>query len=331
MQSVLFLCVLAAPAWAITVDGTLDAGYGPAVSVQATNTNFGDANPPGSLGGSELDAAYATIDGGRLYLMLTGNHEPNFNKLDIFIDSKAGGENSLSGTPEYDFDPPPPGAGGGTWISKNMVGLTFDAPFAADYHLFSRWGGGASPYEVDFVDRAGGGSAMVPGSKGASPNAVGLVAAGSILAGNVGTNASATALTQNLDFAINDNNAGGVVGGTGAANVANALAVTTGMEFSVALADIGNPSIGSVILVAAMINNGDHNYLSNQVLGPLTPPQDNLGGNGTGGFTGTLSGVNFNNFAGLQFFEIVVVPEPSTLGLVGLTLVGLFGCARPRK
>ncbi len=67
-----------------------------------------------------------------------------------------------------------------------------------------------------------------------------------------------------------------------------------------------------------MINNGDHNYLSNQILGPLTPPQGNLGGDGSGGFTGTLSGVNFNQFAGNQYFELRVIPEPSTFLLAGL-------------
>src|SRR4029078_752421 len=93
---------LAVPAWAITVDGTLDGTYGPAIAVQTAATGFGDANPPGSLGGSELDAAYATISGGRLYIMLTGNHEPNFNKLDMFIDSKSGGDNVLRYTAPHD-------------------------------------------------------------------------------------------------------------------------------------------------------------------------------------------------------------------------------------
>ncbi|HEV8379589.1 MAG TPA: PEP-CTERM sorting domain-containing protein [Tepidisphaeraceae bacterium] len=299
----------------IAVDGSRDVGYGAPKAVQAVQTGFGDANPPGSLAGSELDAGYATIAGGRLYILLTGNHEPNFNKLEVFIDSKAGGENTLSGTPQYDF------FNGSSWISQNLVGLTFDTAFTADYHLFSRWGSGTGTYNVDFVNRQGGGSAMVPGSTGASANAVGLVAVGSITAGNVGTNASGTALTQNLDFAINDNNSAGVSGGTAAANMSDAAAVLTGMEFSIALADLGNPAPGSTIKISAMINNGDHNYLSNQILGPLAPPQGNLGGDGGGGFIGTLAGVNFNQFAGPQYFEVTVpVPEPSTIGLFAVVM-----------
>src|SRR5688572_18705974 len=130
---VLFLAAGSALAQVI-VDGTRDVGYGAPRAVQAVQTQFGDAAPPGALGGSELDAAYATIANGRLYLLFTGNHEPNFNKLEVFIDSRAGGENTLSGTPQYDF------FNGSTWSSQNMAGLTFDAGFTPDYHLFSRWG-----------------------------------------------------------------------------------------------------------------------------------------------------------------------------------------------
>jgi hypothetical protein len=293
------------------VDGTRDALYGPPIAVQSVQTGFGDANPPGALGGSELDAAYARVQGGRLYFMLTGNHEPNFNKLEVFIDSHAGGENTLTNVPQYDFN------GGGGWISQNMNGLTFDSGFDADYHLFSRWGSGTGGYSVDFVDRQGGGSAMVPGSSATSADAVGLMANGLIAAGNVGPNASGSALTQPLLFAINDTNAAGVTGGTGPADQMAAAAVMTGMEFSISLADLGNPGDGQVIRIAAMIDNGDHNYLSNQVLGGLPAGTGNLGGDGAGGFTGSLSGVNFNNFAGLQYFE-VVVPSPSAAGLLGL-------------
>jgi hypothetical protein len=293
------------------VDGTVDGAYGPAITVQTVQTQFGDAAPPGNLGGSELDAGYATISGGRLYLMLTGNHEPNFNKLDVFIDSHAGGENTLSGTPGYDF------FNGSTWISQNMAGMTFDTGFGADYHLFSRWGSGTGAYEVDFVNRNGGGSAQVPGSSQAGSNAVGLVSTGFIGAGDFGPNASASALTQPLFFAINDNNAGGVTGGTGPADQGAAAAVTTGMEFSIDLADLGSPANGDVIKICAAIDNGDHNYLSNQFLGGLPGGQGNLGGDGNGGFTGTLGGVNLNNYEGLQYFTITV-PEPSALALLAL-------------
>jgi hypothetical protein len=299
-----------AVASAITVDGTLDAEYGAAVAVQMVDTEFGDAFPPNALGGSELDAAYAAFESGRLYLMFTGNHEPNFNKLDVFIDSVAGGENVLSGTPEYDF------FNGTIWISQNMGGMVLDAGFEADYHLFSRWGGGNTPgpYEADFVNRQGGTSAVVPGSSAVTDAPVNLVAIGVIPAGDIGPNTSESALTQNLEFAIDNSNGAGVLGGTGPADMNAAAAVLTGMEFSIALADIGNPAPGSSIRIMAVINNGDHNYLSNQFLGSLVPSQGNLGGNGTGGFDGNLDGINLNNFGGDQFFTLVV---PAAAGVDG--------------
>ncbi|MEZ5162294.1 MAG: PEP-CTERM sorting domain-containing protein [Fimbriimonadaceae bacterium] len=320
--AVIALVACSAFASAQVVDGTRDVNYGSALAVQTVETQFGDANPPGSLGGSELDAAYARVSGGRLYVMLTGNLEPNFNKLNIFIDSVAGGENTLSATPDYDFN------GGGGWISSNMGGMTFDAGFEADYHIFGRWGGATDPFSVDFINRNGGLNAMVAGSSGSSPNASGLIANGVINAGNVGPNASGTALTQDLFFAMDNNNAAGVLGGTGAADQVAAAAVMTGFEFSVALADIGNPGIGDTIKISAMVGNGDHNYLSNQFLGGLAGGTGNLGGDGAGGFTGTLSGVDLNQFAGNQYFEVNVVPEPATMAIFGIAALAAL---RKRK
>ena len=76
--TIAIVCLLAAPAIAQpTVDGTLDASYGSAISVQTVQTQFGDASDPAGLGGGgELNAAYATIDAGRLFVLLTGNIEP---------------------------------------------------------------------------------------------------------------------------------------------------------------------------------------------------------------------------------------------------------------
>ena len=315
------MTAVAAPA----VDGTVDASYGAPLAVQGVQTGFGDVgSPPGNLGGSELDAAYATISGGRLYLMFTGNLEANFNKLDVFIDSKPGGENTLTSNPQYD------NFNGTIWNSQNMGGLTFDTGFTADYHLYSRWGGGATPgqFETDFINRNGGTDAAVPGSSGKSVDnpTVNLTAAGTIPAGNIAVynsaSAPSSALTQNLDFAMNDNNVAGVTGANPplAADTAAAAAVTTGMEFSIALADLGATS-GTTIKIAAMINSGDHNYLSNQILGtlplsdPVTPPappqKSNLGGDGFGTFTGNLSGIDFSGplLTGNQYFTITV-PAP---------------------
>jgi hypothetical protein len=306
---------------AITVDGVRDGDYGSALAVQAVQTQFGDEGAGCDDCGGELDAAYAKIEGGRLYLMITGNLESdNFNKMEVFIDSKAGGENMLTNVPEYDFF----NAGtteGFEWTSRNLggtsgtAGMTFDTGFTADYHMFAR--GGFGNYEVDFIDRNGGTTSQVPGARGTvahSGVAGAQTAIGTITAGTTGPNASGSSLTQNLDIAWDNSNDAGVSGGTVAADQVAAAAVTTGMEFSIALADLGNPSPGSTINIAAFYGNSNHNYMSNQALGTYNAPQANLGGNGSnpgeevaaGGFTGTMEGFNLNNFAGDQYFSIIV-------------------------
>src|SRR5687767_9232472 len=98
----------------ILVDGTKDAEYGEALAVQAVETQFGDNQ-------SEWNAAYARIESGRLFLSFTGNLEANFNKLEIFIDAKPGGQSVFDSA--------------GNDFAERMDGLIFDAGFSADYHL----------------------------------------------------------------------------------------------------------------------------------------------------------------------------------------------------
>lgn len=150
------------------MDGTADAIYGPALSTQNTQTQFGDNNR-GDLvdteaGGSEIDQVFGVVahDGvkKRLYLMVAGNLENNFNKLEIFIDvdGAAGGVNTIDGSAlPAAVDPFCCGGFGTTdGALQRQSGLTFDAGFFADYYVTISNGGesqgtGASPLETHWA------------------------------------------------------------------------------------------------------------------------------------------------------------------------------------
>jgi hypothetical protein len=267
--------LLAGPALAQpTIDGTIAGdSYGAAVSVQAVETGFGD-----NL--NELDAAYCTSSGGRFYLALTGNLQDNFNTIEIFIDSRAGGENVLSGLP-------------GNSGTGSMAGLTFDAAFAADFHVIVRHGNdGTDHFDLDFAELG----------------TANFSSYGNLFGGTLdGSGATGTGLnTQPIEVAINNSNVAGVLGGTGAANQAAAMAVQTGLELSIALADLG---ASGDIRVCAFVNNQNHDFASNQFLGPVLPPHGSLGGDGNGTFTGLVN-FDLGSFTGDQFFTCINRPIP---------------------
>jgi hypothetical protein len=257
------------------VNGTIAGdAYGPAAAVQAVETGFGDNS-------NELNAAYCTFGGGRYYLALTGNLESNFNKLEIFIDSKPGGEHVLSGMPGNDG-------------AFRMAGMTFDGGFQADYHIIVRRGfSGAPRFDLDFAQL---GTGM-------------FSSYGDVFGGSLdGAAATGTGLnTQPILVAFNNSNAAGVLGGNGPADQMAAAAVQTGLELGIALTDLNFG--GGPIKVCAFINGSNHDYASNQFLGPLMPPQGNLGSDGTGVFTGVLS-FNLGSFPNDQFCTCRDQPVP---------------------
>ena len=264
---------------AATIDGRLDPQYGPALSIQTTQTSQADAID-GQLdfsGGSELDAAYGYIENGTLYLFFSGNlmflwdleGQTLWLPLDIFIDSTPGGQNALlSNNPA-----PDPFA----YNLNNLAGLTFDSGFAADYWLSLGGNGGTWP--------------RLQAYEGALPSAGGGAGAflGSGSCGGPGT-LSGGSNPDGIQVTLDDRNVSGVTSGCGAASGAG---VTTGAEWAIPLAAIGNPS--GCVKVCAFVSFGDHSQLFNQVLGPLPAGTCNLG---------VASAVNFASIPGDQFFTV---------------------------
>jgi hypothetical protein len=237
----------ASPAFAqIVIDGTRDAAYGPALAIQTVNTEFGD-------NGSEWNAGYARLEAGQLKLMLTGNLEFNFNKLEIFIDSRAGGQAVFDSS--------------GNDNAGVMDGLVFDAPFTADFHLIARRG--FSKFDLDFAN-------LTAQSASGYFDVFGGTDFGAATTGT-GVNAMSIAV------AYNGSNAAGIGGGTGAADQNAAAAVTTGLELGIALADLGYAG-GPVRIMVGQANQ-NHDYWSNQFLGGIPTGWGNLMGPGTKDFT----------------------------------------------
>lgn len=337
----------AAPALAqtITVDGQRDAAYGAPAFVQFNTTRFGDnADPdPVLAGGSEIDAVYAHVADGRLYVLVTGNLETNFNKLVLFFDAQQGGQNRILGG-----QPGPLGAMG---TAGDAPGLTFESGFNADYFLsvttghfnndtpdnteddyiavfgdaailntdgpeFDPFTGASLAYHASDGNTAAGGLVPFDGPGFQFPEeATGFPttqyaprrAAQRAAAGTAPTAADAGL----IQIAVNNSNTAGVIG-TGVAEQADmeaAAAVTTGIEISIALDELRAQGATPVnpIRIAGWIASGDFGYLSNQVFGGTPVGYDNIGAEVQGG----VRHVDFNDIPGLQYITVgQTAPEP---------------------
>ncbi len=267
---------------AVSVDGTVDAMYGGANAVQNTQTGFGDSDigMPDFANGSEIDAGYAIIDSGYLHIMLPGNLESVFNKIDIFIDARGGGQHTLrSDNPDVDFD----GLNRMGDDGSGENGLTFDVGFDADMWVSMTCGGDVFATYANWAELpttgAGFGEYIGTGSSGA---------AGAI----VGTNG--------MLLALDNSNTGGVGYGEGAGC---GEGVTTGIEIAIPLYLFDWDGKGGNITsakVCAFINNGGHDFMSNQV----------IGGIGGGANLGDPRFVNFETVEGNQFFAVSDTAEP---------------------
>jgi len=263
------------------VDGFKDGIYGSHVSLQTVQTNFGD-------NANELNAAYARVVDGKLYLMLTGNLGDNFNKLEIFIDSTDAITDNLFFSAEND------GAG----VMDNMV---FDTAFTPEYHLIVRRGLGK--FDVDFANL----DTLTSSSHEAILNS-GTTGFGQT---GVGVNASP------IRAAYDNSNTGGVGGGVGMADQVAAAAATHGLELCIDLTDLGSPTTGFTVMAA--INSEDHSFLSNQILGGLPVDLDGVG-LGTNNL-GNPAVVEFDQIAGDQFFPVALTTPDAAFSIKSTTLI----------
>ena len=261
--------VLSASAFAqIAIDGTAEAAYGPAAVVQTVGTQFGNSidGLRGTCGGSELDGAFASLDavGGYLYLTLAGNLESNFNKLELFIDCKAGaGQNQLrSDNVDVDFN----GLNRmGADAVNALPGLKFDDGFGADFY-FTCTGGipnGIPPYTLyaNFAQvlTEGGGIGSFIGQSVTDPT-TGVIRIDD--------------MTYGIQAAIDNSNIVGVDGDP--AGTSTGAGVATGIELRIPISVLGWDGV-SPIKVCAFINGGGHDYASNQFISPLPAGYGNMG------------------------------------------------------
>jgi len=271
------------------MDGACDANLYDQVAVQNNQTQFGDSNlgAVDFANGSELDTACARYTNGRLYLTFAGNVESNFNKLDVFFDTRSGGQNTLLGVenPTTDF-----GALQRMGDDGSGNGMTFDADFTADF-WFSMTGGN-SPYQIYanyaelYVDPENPGAGYYLGQGRAADKTQG---------GLLNRDLLGSSDPFGFLVTIDNSNIAGVVGGTSVIDPLNEFPadVTTGVEVSIPIAAIGLTEPAD-IKVCAFINGTGHDFLSNQVLGTL-PGVGNLG---------EPRDVDFSAMTGDQWFPI---------------------------
>ena len=282
------------------IDGTLsDEIYQTPNAVQNTSTSFGNntLEDAAYANGSELDIGFAVIDQGILHIGLVGSLESNWNKLDVFIDCREGGQQRILGiNPDVDYN-----AVGVMGDDGSGNGLRFDPGFEADYYLtvgcnnhedmgIIYWASGAQ------LKTNGDGTGMSLGFGTTIVNAKGEVEVTPSLS------------DDGIQLAINNSAVGGVGGGTGL-DCGDSLE-QTGIEIAIPLWVLDWDFEGipfDDVRITAMINSSGHDLVSNQLVGGI------MGG----GNLGYVRDVDLGLIPGDQFMKVGVAATPCPEILLG--------------
>jgi len=231
-------------AHAQNLDGTLDTSfYGSPLYVQTINTGFGNSTGGGDASGSELDAVYAKVSGGNLYLFIAGCYQNNGNHLNVFVAGGGAGQNTLA----------LPGTGSMHNLNGSVFTNGFNATWAFDMNDYQ-----GTLYSEEYSITGSGATGGYVGALGGS---------GGIFSGSDG---GVSSLYLNNTLVSTMGTSGQALSGSGSG--AN---TTTGLEIVVPTSAIGYTG-GSVDVLIDINNNGD-SYLSNQFLRGLAVGTGNLG------------------------------------------------------
>ncbi|MFG0326711.1 MAG: GC-type dockerin domain-anchored protein [Phycisphaerales bacterium JB037] len=329
-----------APAVSFTVDNSNTAGVAGSPPVQIPSRD--------DSVGSELNGmtAYVNTAENRVYIMLTGNLQTNYNKIDLFfdVDGALNGQNTVrADNPDVDFD-----ALGRMATDGIDPGLTFDEDFFADYFL-SITNGGTNPVQM-FSSAAlmrTNGAFLYGGSTlgdyscfdgGAKPDNDPLQYNGSqydeqdgtatylgsnyaprisfqtlfdyVSLNGTGVGVPPPTQTDLITLTIDNSNIDGIDG----SSAAGAADVTTGIEISIDLDELGyDPMSGNELRLVAFINGGGHDLISSNIIGDAVP-----------GTIGEPRQADFSTIPGNQFVVI-----PITQGCVDSCRADLTGSSDP--
>lgn len=294
------------------IDGTA-TGYPAPLWINDVPTGFGNNTNPDQFaaGGSEFNALRAFRDDNGtpgdtaddvIYVHISGNLQTNFNKLDVFFDVRAGGQNILrNDNADVDFN----GLNRmGSTTPTN--GLAFDADFAADYYF--TFTNGNDPAE-EFA------SAAVIFTDGDPNFGDPMLEAGNSLGGGASSGGPYTGTGPNggdISFQVDNSNVLGVSspgGGTGSdpAPVSDPAEVDTGVEFAINIDQLGYDDNGTIGIAGFLMFSG-WDFFSNQVIGGLPANTNSLGS--------PASDKSFNDgdsggVPGDQFITLAVPGTPS--------------------